>query len=317
MHSEMSERNPHHEAATEEYRAKLVEKLERFGIRPDPDHKDQHFLVNPETISDLIEAAGIEEGDSVVEIGSGPGNITEEIAKRAGRAIAVEIDPRFQPILADLQREYPNIELIMGDYLTTATPEADKIISNPPFSILEPMLQRFTRERVEDIALVIGDRYAQRAIALPGSREFSKTSLFTQAYFQPEYVRRIDRDDFYPDTSERSAILKLVSHGRGADPVLQLIADMLIEAPERRVSSLIDAVCNEYGMPRGGKVTKDNYQEVISPSSLSLPPQLLEKRLMEIDNRELNALTTKLMGVRQRRLRGRNRRLRSYDDEDE
>ncbi len=283
----------------EQYKSNLFRKLETFGIQLDPDRKDQHLVVNPYIIDDLISFGEIKQGDTVLEIGGGPGNITEKLAKKAGRVYVLEIDKRFQPILESLKKENPNIEIIMGDFLNVTLPKFNKIVANPPFSILEPMIQRFAEKKFELATLILGENYYKRVIAKPGTDNFTKTSLFTQAFFIPEYLKNLDKEDFYPKSRERAVIMKLISNGKNGNPILQQVSDAFSETAGMRVGFLVNNICDQYGMPKGD-VTEKNYQQVVTPASLNISLPILSKRLQELSNKEISQLVEKLLGIKGR-----------------
>ncbi len=285
-------------AKREEYKRVLLAKLEYFRIELDPDRKDQHLIVNPEVIDDLVDFAEITRDDSVLEIGSGPGNITEKLGEVAGRVYALEIDPRFKQILEDLRSKNPNIEIIIGDYFNIELPEFNKIVANPPFSVLEPMLQKFSKEGIESVTLVIGEKYYRRATARIGTDNFTKTSLFTQADFEVEFMRRLGKEDFYPKSREIAVITKLVRKGRTIDVLLQQIAGAFSEDAGMSVKRLVNNICAEYSTPKG-KITPDNYDQFITVDSLNLPREIMNKRLQALSNREISRLVACLVGVKE------------------
>ncbi len=123
-------------AIRERFRDDLMQRLKEAHIWLDADRKDQHIIVNPEVISDLVSFAEIGPTDVVLEIGSGPGTITRELAKRAKNVIAVEIDKAFRPLSDALTKEYSNIEIIFEDFCRVHLPPFNKIVANPPFHIL-------------------------------------------------------------------------------------------------------------------------------------------------------------------------------------
>ena len=85
----------------------------------------------------------------------------------------------------------------MGDFLNIAFPKFNKIVANPPFSILEPMIQRFAEEKFELAALILCENYYKRVKSKPGTDNFTKTSLITQAFLVPAYLKNLDKEDFY------------------------------------------------------------------------------------------------------------------------
>lgn len=296
--------NPQEEALMkkEKYKIDLLEKIKSFGIELDPDKKDQHLIVDPEVIDDMISFAEISQNDVVLEIGSGPGNITEKLAEKAGYVHAVEIDSRFEPILEDLQNKCSNVNVLIGDFLKLKLPEFNKIVANPPFSILEPMIQKLSDLNVEQIVLAIGEKYYRRSIATPGSSDFTKTSLFTQAHFEPSILKKLEKGVFFPKSREIAVIMKLTSIERWDNQIMKKISDDFSKKAGERVNILVNNISNRYG-PRIAKSDLKNYSDKITPLSLHISKDILGKRLQELSNNELSILVEKLIGIEQKRVR--------------
>ena len=177
----------------------------------------QHLLVDKEAIDTLVN--NIEYGGNVLEIGPGPGNLTEKIAERAGKVVAIEIDRRFEPILNELQSQHSNIEVIYKDAIslnfgkilkTDSSKEGWQVISNLPFHISEPFLQKLINIPIENAVLIIGDQLARKTqISNPNDIEFSKLSLLTKTFFEPTVISNIDRKLFYPQPRTDASIIIL------------------------------------------------------------------------------------------------------------
>jgi 16S rRNA (adenine1518-N6/adenine1519-N6)-dimethyltransferase len=97
--------------------SEILDLLDKYDIKLDPDRKDQHILISRETINQLVNSAELTPDDVILEIGPGPGQITEVIAQNAGKVYAIEVDERFRPVLDDLQKKYGNLEVIFGSAL--------------------------------------------------------------------------------------------------------------------------------------------------------------------------------------------------------
>ncbi|MFB6089054.1 MAG: rRNA adenine N-6-methyltransferase family protein, partial [Candidatus Aenigmatarchaeota archaeon] len=108
----------------------VVDILKRYSIEPSR-YRDQYFLTDGNILSKEVEYAGVNKEDVVLEIGSGIGNLTEKLASKAKRVIAVEKDSRFCEVLSD--RNISNIRIIQGDILDIDVPDFDKVVSNVPY----------------------------------------------------------------------------------------------------------------------------------------------------------------------------------------
>lgn len=177
----------------------------------------QHILVDQGVITSFV--GQIERGVNVLEIGAGPGNLTEKIAERAKKVVAVEIDQKFKPLLDDVQTSHPNVEIIYRDAVSLNFGKIVKagflqndwqIASNLPFHISEPFIQKLIDIPIESAVLIVGDQLARRMlIDNPEDPEFSRLSLLTQTFFDPSFISRIGRDSFYPQPRTDAAMLVL------------------------------------------------------------------------------------------------------------
>lgn len=191
-------------------------RLEGKDIFPS-EHLGQHILVD-EGVLNMV-ANQVDSGCDVLEIGSGPGNLTEKIAQRANRVVGIEIDRKFQPLLDEVQAEHPNVEIIYRDAMAVDfrrivkegfLRRAWQIASNLPFHISEPFLTKIADLPIEDASLVVGDQLARRMqIDRPDDPEFSKTSLITQTFFEPSTLARIGRGAFYPQPRTDASLVSL------------------------------------------------------------------------------------------------------------
>lgn len=96
--------------------SRLRELLERHGFTFSK-AMGQNFLVNPSVCPRMAELGGAAPGVGVLEIGPGVGVLTAELARRAGRVVCVELDPRLPPILAETLAEFDNVEIVLGDVM--------------------------------------------------------------------------------------------------------------------------------------------------------------------------------------------------------
>ena len=168
--------------------------------------QDQYFLVDKRILNRIIEYGNLEPSDTVLEIGAGYGNLTEELAKRAGRVIAVEADPE---LAASLYR-WKNVEVITGDALKIEFPGFNKTISNLPYSISSPVTFKLLRCKFELGILMYQYEFAERMVAKPGSRDYGRLSIAVQYYADVEILEVVPQSAFSTPPEVRSAVVKLV-----------------------------------------------------------------------------------------------------------
>ncbi len=164
---------------------------------------DQHFLIDNRVISRIIDYGRLDRSDTVLEIGAGYGNLTEKLAAKAGRVIAIEADPEHA---ASLNR-WDNVEIIVGDALKVEFPIFNKVISNLPYSISSPVTFKLLRYKFELGILMYQYEFAKRMVALVESEDYSRLSVAVQYYADVEILEVVPGSAFKPPALVRSAIV--------------------------------------------------------------------------------------------------------------
>lgn len=271
----------------------LLAKLERFGIVPDSDALDQHLLVSVDVITSLVDAAEVSPGDEVLEIGPGPGQITEELLRRGAYVTAIEIDQRFAPLLKELSERYPDhLTLIWGSATEVAWPEqVDKVVMNPPFSLTEQLVELlFSHRAIDRVSMVMGQRFYENASTPSGSRGFTKTALMIQAKYDIALVRKIDRECFHPQAGDRAVIVRLCLAER-PHPVIRQLAEYFAGDANVHFRFVLDQVLELFN--RRAKKYRD-YSRYVTASSFRFRPDLLNARLQDLTNFQISEIVGQL-----------------------
>jgi 16S rRNA (adenine1518-N6/adenine1519-N6)-dimethyltransferase len=173
----------------------------------------QNYLVDANFLDALARDAGCGPGDTVVEIGSGLGNLTERLAARAGRVIAIEIDERVHALSKELIGGLPNVTLVHGDGADFARHALGKIrlVSNLPYgdwtrivlAILTAPLE------IESCTLMIQADVYDRLRAQPGSRDYGPMAALVQATCALKKLRKAGREMFLPAPRVDSTVFRL------------------------------------------------------------------------------------------------------------
>ncbi len=167
--------------------------------------RDQHLLIDKRVLSRIVRYADLNKHDIVLEIGAGSGNLTRELAKKAKKVIAIEVDAK----LASLLKQYNNVEVIVGDVLRIEFPEFNKVVSNLPYSISSPITFKLLQHKFELGILMYQYEFARRMIALPNTKDYSKLSIAVQYYADVEILETVPGKAFSPPTMVKSAIVRL------------------------------------------------------------------------------------------------------------
>jgi 16S rRNA (adenine1518-N6/adenine1519-N6)-dimethyltransferase len=176
----------------------------------------QHFLVDPGVLKRIIKSSELTKDDLVIEIGSGLGIVTLEIAKLAHHVIAVEIDKELQRISKDVLKDFNNISFVPKDILKIKLPELAlgrkyKIIGNLPYYITAPIIEKIleSKDKPELAVLMVQKEVAERMAASPGSKKYGSFSIFVQYYAEVLLNSFVSKSSFYPWPEVGSAIVVL------------------------------------------------------------------------------------------------------------
>lgn len=179
----------------------------------------QNFLVDRAILRQIVDAARLEPGDQVLEVGAGTGVLTRELAKQAHRVVAVEIERDMIALLHKTTGHYQNVELITRSLLDLDPSEVFgqeryKLVANLPYYITAPTFRHFLESENPPCLLVVMVQYevAQRIVAGPG--DLSLLGVSIQFYGRPEIVATVPARAFYPAPKVDSAILRVEVNDR-------------------------------------------------------------------------------------------------------
>ena len=177
----------------------------------------QNFLRDKNILSKIVRISELTSEDNVLEIGPGLGALTEELAKNAGKVVAVEKDKRLIPRLSELSREYGNIELIFEDSLNVDLRSLFKggdvkFVSNLPYSVSTPILIKLleSRDLFSSLVLMLQLEVGERIASGPGTKKYGSISVLLQTYFDITLCFRVPPSAFWPRPKVYSVVLKLL-----------------------------------------------------------------------------------------------------------
>ncbi|AHL21924.1 16S rRNA (adenine(1518)-N(6)/adenine(1519)-N(6))-dimethyltransferase RsmA [Thermococcus nautili] len=219
-------------------RDELFSLIYKYNLRPNRD-LGQNFLIVPDIIERNVERAELSERDVVLEIGPGLGVLTKELAERAGKVYAIEKDRR---IIEILRKEYawPNVELIEGDAVKVEWPEFNKMVSNLPYQISSPVTFKLLKHEFERAVLIYQLEFAERMVARPGDKNYSRLSLMVQAKANVELVERIGKGAFWPRPKVDSAVVVIEPKPR--DERIELDENLVKALFQHRRSTVASAL---------------------------------------------------------------------------
>ena len=183
-------------------------KLKKTARHPPNKRFGQHFLVDPYTISRIIDSLQLVSTDTVVEIGAGFGALTDVISKQVKNVTAIEIDRDIAPILAD---KYPSIDIRQHDVLRIDASLFDgkRVVGNLPYNISTPLLNRLlTRPKIIDMHFMLQLEVADRITANPGSKSWGRLSVKTQYFCEAQKLFDVPPTAFSNPPQVESAFVR-------------------------------------------------------------------------------------------------------------
>ncbi len=190
----------------------------------------QNFLKERGILDLIVREADVQAGDLVVEIGSGPGCLTEELHRSGARVLAVEIDSDLQEVARDLLGTPEGVSWVLADILSTKnslnplivdriakeTADAEshgfKLVANLPYNVAVPVVVNFLESALEwrTMVVMVQDELADRFLARPGIPDYGLVSVLIGLLARVERVRRVGAAAFWPSPKVGSSILKLI-----------------------------------------------------------------------------------------------------------
>ena len=242
----------------------------------------QNFLVDPTVCPRIAEKAQID-GIGVLEIGPGFGALTSELAKRAAKVVAVEIDPDVIPQLTENLKEFANTEIVQGDAMEMdlAALIRDRfgdmpvaIVGNLPYYITSPLITRFLLERlpVRSVTVMVQKEAGQRLCAEPGTRECGAVSAAVWYYSVPRMLFTVKPGAFRPRPKVTSCVIRLEIREK---PAAETDADLLFRVVRaafgQRRKTAVNALSSLLG------ISKQDAAEAVAEAGL--PPDVRAEQI--------------------------------------
>ena len=237
----------------------------------------QNFLIQRWVPEDIAASSGATKDHGVMEIGPGIGPLTQELAKRAGKVVSVELDRTLLPILDETLAEYDNTKIVFGDITKTDCPAfvaehfeglQPMVCANLPYNITTPVITQLLESHCfEAITVMIQKEVAQRICAQPGSSDYGAFTLLCQYHAECEYLFEVPKECFLPAPKVTSAVVKLTVLERPSVAVKdeELFFKVIRAAFAQRRKTLL----NSLGSAFGGKLTKEQITSCIEACGLS------------------------------------------------
>ncbi len=180
----------------------------------------QNFLINPSVCPKIAEMGNAREGFGVIEVGTGIGTLTAELARRADKVVAVEIDERLLPILDETLSEFDNIKIINKDIMTVDLDALLKeefqgmkvaVCANLPYYITSDIIMYFLESRadISSVTVMVQKEAADRLCAPLGTRQSGAISAAVNYYGNAKLLFNVSRGSFMPAPNVDSAVIRI------------------------------------------------------------------------------------------------------------
>ena len=182
----------------------------------------QHFLNNEEILDETMALANVSVDDHVIEIGPGPGVLTERLLDTGCTLTAIEIDEGVCEFLRD---NFPNLELIEGDALQEKWPKANKVVANIPYQISSPLIDVITRtQSIDYVVILVQEEFAERLV-VEWESDRGSLGMCTMLDWDCTFEMRVGPHCFTPSPQVHS---RLVTMKRITPPENSKLAKLLI-----------------------------------------------------------------------------------------
>ena len=231
----------------------------------------QHHLIDSRIIRRVVDACQLTGEETVVEIGAGLGALTESIAQRAGRVVAVEVDPRICALLRSRMRTCRNVSVVCQDILVFPWERMGPVIAVGaiPYSITSPILVSLSKHRrtIQQSVLIMQREVADRLLARSGTKSYGRLSVLAQYGWELTPLMSIPRNAFFPQPEVDSTCVRCVARASPATAVEneEMFFELVKAAFAHRRKSLVNCL-REYA---GNHLERSHVEYILR--DLSLP----------------------------------------------
>ncbi len=234
----------------------IRELLARHGFRFSKS-LGQNFLTAAWVPEQIAQSAEADEATGVLEVGPGIGCLTEQLARRAGKVVSIELDKALKPILRETLRDCGNVEIVYADVLKSDIPALVEekltglrpvVCANLPYNVTSPLLTKLIEaECFETITVMIQREVARRICAAPNTADYGAFGIVVQWHMETELLFDVPPSCFVPQPKVTSSVIRL--HRRQAPPAKvedeRLMFRVIRAAFNQRRKTLVNALSSQ------------------------------------------------------------------------
>ena len=247
----------------------------------------QNFLINPTICPKIAEQGGCTKEVCALEIGTGIGVLTKELALRSKKVAAVEIDKGLQPILQETLADFDNIEIVFADIMELDLHQLFKehfsgeqvvVCANLPYYITSPVIMRLLEERlpISSLTVMVQREAADRICAEMGTRECGAITAAVNYHSTPKRLFNVSRGSFKPSPNVDSSVIRLDIAKEKKYPQVsdeKLFFRMVRAAFSQRRKQLLNPLSSQLGIPKSElseKLTNCGIKQTARPEELKM-----------------------------------------------
>jgi 16S rRNA (adenine1518-N6/adenine1519-N6)-dimethyltransferase len=240
----------------------------------------QHFLVDDKVLKRIIEGSNLSEEERVLEIGTGNGMLTRELANHVQLVQTIEKDTKLYHILTEEFKTETRVQLIMGDATKIDWPSCDKLIANLPYAISSPILFKFFDSNIPLAVLMLQKEFGDRLSARPGLKQYGRLTVMAAYYSMVELLEIVQPDSFYPPPAVSSALVRIT---RNTEPAFD-VKDLSLF--QQVVTTLFNQRRKKIRTPLKSLLGTSKFQQIekLIPSLEQRVGELSPEQIAEISN---------------------------------
>jgi 16S rRNA (adenine1518-N6/adenine1519-N6)-dimethyltransferase len=206
----------------------LKQRFAEVGIQPVKKH-GQNFLIDLNLLGVLVDAADLRPSDVVLEVGTGTGSLTAQIAPHVAHVITVEVDPQMHQLASEELIDFENVTMLHEDALRNKNNLAEsilgavrsqlavsstrrfKLVANLPYSVATPVISNLLTSEITPVSMTvtIQKELADRITARPATKDYGALSVWVQSQCRAEVLRTLPPQAFWPRPLVTSAIVHI------------------------------------------------------------------------------------------------------------
>lgn len=246
----------------------------------------QNFLINPSVCPRIAETGNAKQGFGIIEIGTGIGVLTAELAKRAEKVVAIEIDKRLIPILEDTLSDFDNVKIINADVMDI---DLSKIIdenfkeldvavcANLPYYVTSPVIMKLleSRLRIKSVTVMVQKEAGRRLCAEMGTRDMGAVTVAVNYFSDPRILFDVSRGSFVPSPNVDSCVVRFDIKDKTPDGVddEKFFFKVVRGAFSQRRKTLSNSVSSSFGIEKSvvmKSIEQAGLSSKVRPEQLSM-----------------------------------------------